>query len=744
VDGREIYEKLINIMRTYHPSGDFSAVFKAYETAAAAHASQKRKSGEPYIVHPLEVAVILAQLEMDRETIVAAILHDVIEDVAGYTYATVADGFGEEVAGLVDGVTKLTNSDYIGSRDDEQAENYRKMFLAISTDIRVIIIKIADRLHNLRTLEYMSPEKRKRKAQETLDIYAPLAHRLGISKLRVEMEDLAFRYAMPEEFAELGAKISKKQSERDAFIQNIVEEIKAKIESAGIDGRVEGRPKHFFSIYKKMVGKRKALDEIFDLFALRVIVKDIQECYSCLGIIHEMYKPMPDRFKDYIAMPKQNGYQSLHTSLMREGEPFEAQIRTEDMHRQSEYGVAAHWKYKEGRNARNDKGRELTDDEKSEEKLTWLRQILELQRDMADNGEYVEALKFDLNVYQHHVYVFSPKGKVVSLAVGATPVDYAYAIHSAIGNMMVGAKINGKIVPFETALNSGDRVEILTSQNSRGPSRDWLKFVKTSQAKSKIRQWFKKEDREASVSRGKEALEKAARQKGAALSELTKPTYIKIVLNRYSLLDWEAVCAAVGRGIVREGNIINRIYEEWQKDSLAEEMFETARRALEAPLHDYRSQKTLKGGVIVKDYGAVEARFPKCCGPMPGDEIVAYVTRGNGVTVHRTDCPNILHMPDLERARMHEAEWAATAGAATKGEFAVDVAVTCDRFVKTPTEIISVLAAEGAEMRSINRAAKQEDAFACGMKVSSKEQYEKVCQKLMGIPYVVEVSRITG
>jgi len=461
--GQELFDRLLLNMKRYHPSDDFSVVEKAYQLAEAAHGEQLRVSGEPYIIHPLSVAVILSELELDRETIAAGLLHDVVEDTL-YEYKDIAEMFSEEIAHLVDGVTKLEKLEY-SSIEEQQAENYRKMFLAMSSDIRVILIKIADRLHNLRTMKVMPPEKQKIKAQETMDIYAPLSHRLGITKIRYELEDLSFRYMNPEAYYDLKDKIQQKQSEREKFVQGIVEELRGKIQEAGIDGFVEGRPKHFFSIYKKMVGQNKTLDQIYDLFAVRAVVSNVRDCYEVLGIVHEMYKPIPGRFKDYIAMPKSNMYQSLHNTLIGPGgEPFEVQIRTREMHRTAEYGIAAHWRYKEGGEA----DAQMSDEDRAEAKLSWLRQILEWQREMSDNREYLDALKFDLNVYKDHVYCFSPKGEVISLINGATTIDFAYAIHSAVGNKMVGAKVNNRIEPIEYQLKTGDRVEILTSQNSKG------------------------------------------------------------------------------------------------------------------------------------------------------------------------------------------------------------------------------------------------------------------------------------
>ena len=477
----QLYKELIDKIKTYHPSDDFSMVEKAYKLAVEAHKEQKRKSGEPYIIHPLKVAYILAELELDMETITAGILHDIIEDTP-YTYEDIAHLFSEEIAALVDGVTKLGKLSYT-TKEEAQAENYRKMFLAMAKDIRVILIKLADRLHNMRTLNYMTPEKQREKAQETLDIYAPLAHRLGISKIRSEMEDLCFKYLNPDAYFDLAAKIQKKKEERDQFVQSMVQELQTKMNEAGIKGKVYGRTKHFFSIYKKMVNQNKTLDQIYDLFAIRALVDSVKDCYAVLGIVHTAYTPMPGRFKDYIAMPKPNMYQSLHNTLIGpHGQVFEVQIRTWEMHRTSEYGIAAHWKYKEGR--ANEKSSKA---QKSEEaKLAWLRQIMEWQKDMSDNKEYLDTIKLDLNIYSTQVYAFTPQGDVIQLTKDSTPIDFAYMIHSAVGNKMVGARVNNKIVPLDHKIQNGDIVEIITSQNSKGPSRDWLNIVKSTQAKNKI------------------------------------------------------------------------------------------------------------------------------------------------------------------------------------------------------------------------------------------------------------------
>ena len=517
-----LYKSLIERVRKYHPSADVSMIEKAYHIARDAHKGQTRKSGEEYIIHPLWVGIILAQLEMDKETIVAGILHDVVEDTV-MTDEEIRQEFGDEVALLVDGVTKLGQLSYSADKLEVQAENLRKMFLAMAKDIRVIIIKLADRLHNMRTLQYMRPEKQLEKAKETMDIYAPIAQRLGISKIKTELDDLALKYSQPEVFNDLVKQINARKTEREEFVQQIVDEVSTHMKNANIDAEVNGRVKHFFSIYKKMVNQDKTVDQIYDLFAVRIIVDSVKDCYAALGVIHEMYTPVPGRFKDYIAMPKANMYQSLHTTLMSSiGQPFEIQIRTKEMHKTAEYGIAAHWKYKESEDGKK------SVEAKEEEKLSWLRQILEWQRDMSDNREFLNLLKGDLDLFAEDVYCFTPNGDVKNLPNGSTPVDFAYAIHTAVGNKMVGARVNGKLVNIDYKIQNGDRIEILTSQNSKGPSRDWLSIVKSTQAKNKINQWFKKEFKEENIVRGKEMLATYCKAKGFVLSDLMKPKYMQI------------------------------------------------------------------------------------------------------------------------------------------------------------------------------------------------------------------------
>lgn len=743
----QLYDELIAEIKRYHPSKDLSLVERAYKLAREAHGEQKRKSGEPYIIHPLCVAKILAELELDLESITAGLLHDVVEDTK-YTLAQISEMFNPDVALLVDGVTKLSNIEY-SSREEMQAENYRKMFLSMAKDIRVILIKIADRLHNMRTLKYMRPEKQKEKAQETLDIYAPLADRLGISKIKTELEDLCLRYLDPEAYYDLVDKINRKQSEREEYVNKIVEEIKEKCEEAGIKNcTVYGRPKHFFSIYKKMHTKNKTLDQIFDLFAVRVLVDSVKDCYAVLGVVHEAYTPMPNRFKDYIAMPKANMYQSLHNTLIGpDGMIFEIQIRTYEMHRTAEYGIAAHWKYKKGIT-------EGVEDSSEDAKLSWLRQILEWQKDMSDNHEFMDTIKTDLDAFSDNVFCFSPSGEVISLAEGSTPVDFAYAIHSAVGNTMVGARVNGRIVNFDYVIKNGDRVEIVTSQNSRGPSRDWLKFVKTSQAKSKINQWYKKINKEENIVRGKELLEKEAKRKGYNITDLLTPKAMEAVQIRYSFKDWDSVCAAVGHGGLKEGQVINKLHEEYQaevkRNKTAQELLKEQEEAIKAKIEADSAapqvqKKRSKSGIYVHGVGDIEVRFSKCCSPVPGDEIVGFVTRGRGVSIHRTDCINIINLNEEERARLLEAEWTIDR-ADSGGRFKADIRIFAEDRDGLTLDILKVVIDEGLSVLNVNgRSLKNGTAVVdLSLKISGVDQLEILCKKIMNISGIDNIERVNS
>ncbi len=739
-DPDELYRMLIGRIRKYHPSTDVSMVEKAYRIAKNAHEGQCRKSGEPYIIHPLWVAIILADLEMDKETIVAGMLHDVVEDTV-MTEEGIKEEFGEEVALLVDGVTKLGQLSYSSDKLEVQAENLRKMFLAMAKDIRVIIIKLADRLHNMRTLQFMRPEKQKEKAKETMDIYAPIAQRLGISKIKTELDDLALKYSQPEVFYDLVDQINARKTEREEFVQQIVKEVSQHIKNAGIKAKINGRVKHFFSIYKKMVNQDKTVDQIYDLFAVRIIVDSVKDCYAALGVIHEMYTPIPGRFKDYIAMPKANMYQSLHTTLMSSvGQPFEIQIRTQEMHKTAEYGIAAHWKYKESNDGKkNVKAQE-------EEKLNWLRQILEWQRDMSDNREFLSMLKGDLDLFAEDVYCFTPNGDVKSLPNGSTPVDFAYAIHSAVGNKMVGARVNGKLVNIDYKIQNGDRIEILTSQNSRGPSRDWLNIVKSTQAKNKINQWFKKEFKEENIIRGKEMVAAYCKAKTITLSDIMKPKYQEVVQKKYGFRDWDSVLAAIGHGGLKEGQVVNRLVEEYGKEHKQEITDEVVlEKVAEAAKNKVHIAKS-KSGIVVKGIDDMAVRFSRCCNPVPGDEIVGFVTRGRGLSIHRTDCVNMLHLTEAERARLIDAEWESDVAEKAGGQYLAEIKMYAHDRQGLLMEMSKIFTECKIDVKSMNvRTSKQGTAtIEAGFIVHGREELSLVVKKLRQLEGVIDIERAVG
>lgn len=737
-DPKKLYEMLIARVRKYHPSADITMIEKAFDIAYHAHEGQYRKSGEAYIIHPLWVGIILAELELDKETIVAGILHDVVEDTV-MTEEEITEVFGEEVALLVDGVTKLGKLSYSSDKLEVQAENLRKMFLAMAKDIRVILIKLADRLHNMRTLEFMRPEKQMEKAKETLDIYAPIAQRLGISKIKTELDDLSLKYSKPEVFFDLVRQINARKTEREEFVDHIVNEVHEHMQNAHIKCEVKGRVKHFFSIYKKMVNQDKTVDEIYDLFAVRIIVDSVKDCYAALGVIHEMYTPVPGRFKDYIAMPKPNMYQSLHTTLMSSvGQPFEIQIRTSEMHKTAEYGIAAHWKYKES----NDGKKSVETQE--EEKLTWLRQILEWQQD-TDNREFLSLLKGGLDLFAEDVYCFTPNGDVKNLPNGSTPVDFAYAIHSAVGNKMVGARVNGKLVNIDYKIQNGDRIEILTSQNSRGPSRDWLNIVKSTQARNKINQWFKKELKEENIIRGKELLAAYCKAKSLVLSDLTKPKYMQVVQTKYGFREWEGILATVGHGGLKEGQVINRLLEEYQKDHKEvltdEKIIERVNEATKNKAHVSKS----KSGIVVKGIDDMAVRFSRCCNPVPGDEIVGFVTRGRGMSIHRTDCVNIINLSEAERIRLIDAEWEASI-TEERGQYLSGIKLYANDRQGLLMEVSKVFTENKLDISSINtHLSKQGVAtMELGFIISGRDELTRVVEKLRQIPGVIDIERTAG
>ena len=738
----ELHRDLLERVRKYHPSDDLTLIENAYKLASKAHEGQKRKSGEPYIIHPLYVAIILADLELDQETIAAGLLHDVIEDTI-YSKEEIEEYFGSDVALLVDGVTKLEKlklsgdySDKTKAQQEMQAENLRKMFLAMVKDIRVILIKLADRLHNMRTLQYQPQDKQKRIAQETLDIYSPIASRLGISKIKVELDDLSLKYLKPEIYDDLVGKVAERKSEREEFVRSIAVEVSDHIREAGIEARVDGRVKHFFSIYRKMVNQHKTMDEIYDLFAVRIIVNTVKDCYAALGVIHEMYKPIPGRFKDYIAMPKANGYQSLHTTLIGpNGQPFEIQIRTFEMHKEAEYGIAAHWKYK----ARSD-GKKV--DEAEQEKLLWLRQILEFQQSMSDNSEFMQLLKSDLDLFSDSVYCFTPQGEVKNLPAGSTPIDFAYAIHTAVGNKMVGSRVNGKLVTLDYEIQNGDRVEIITSQNSKGPSLDWLSICKSASAKNKINQWFKKDQKEENIVRGKELMAAYCKAKSINLSDILQTPYQETVMKKYGFREWDAVMAAIGHGGLKEGQIVNKLTELFNRDHenhLTDE--EILQRVEENASKSPRIQG--RGAITVKGIHDVDVHFARCCNPVPGDEIIGFVTRGRGVTIHRTDCLNIMNLPELDRLRLIEADWEEGDDTRRDNAFEAEINIYASDRGGLLSDISRIFADKGINILAINtRTSKQGFAtLNVSFQVSGRQELSEVTEKLRQVRNVIDITR---
>ena len=733
----ELFGKLIAQIKTYHPSDDLALIRKAYELAADAHKDQRRRSGEPYIIHPLCVALILANLEMDKETIIGAILHDIVEDTE-ITLEQVAEQFGDEVALLVDGVTKLTQLSWNADKVEIQAENLRHMLLAMAKDIRVILIKLADRLHNMRTLEYMTTAKQAEKARETMEIYSPLAARLGISKIKIELDDLSLKYLEPDAYNEIVQKLASTQEQRDEFIEQIIGEMREGLEKAGIQMQIYGRVKHLFSIYKKMRNKAKTLDQIYDLFAVRIIVEDLKDCYASLGVIHEMYTPIPGRFKDYIAMPKPNMYQSLHTTLISNtGVPFEVQIRTYSMHRTAEYGIAAHWKYKE-----SGSGKSATDSELA--KMNWLRELLEWQNDLSDNREFLTSVKDEFNLFSDSVYCFTPEGDVKSLPAGSTPIDFAYSIHSAVGNKMVGARVNNQLVPIDYKLNNGDRVSIITSQNSTGPSRDWLKIVKSSRARNKINAWFKSQFKEENIQRGKEAVDRYCRAHNTSFSELNRPEFIEVVLRKYGFNDWDSLLAAIGHGGLTEKQVVNRLMDEQRRREEKNVTDADVLTALEEKGDRPVRKEHGKGGIVVRGVDDLAVRFSKCCNPLPGDEIVGFVTRGRGISIHRTDCVNIIALPEAERTRLIPAEWQAEENEDTK--YRTEIRIIAKNRVGLFVDISKVFTERGIDMLSINtRTSKQGIATVnLTFDVGGVEELKSLFEKIRQIDNVMEIERSAG
>ena len=722
---KKIKENCVNI--------NMDMVDKAYNLAFEAHKEQKRDSGEPYIIHPIEVATILAELGMDTSTIVAGLLHDVIEDTE-YTYDDIKNLFGEEVANLVSGVTKITKMEY-KSKEEQQADNFRKMLLAMADDIRVIIIKLADRLHNMRTLKYRKKEKQKKTAMETLDIYAPLAHRLGISKIKWELEDLSFRYLHEEEYYDLVKQVAEKRTEREIYIKKIIEDMYNKLEEAGIDSDIDGRPKHFFSIYKKMVTKNKSIEQIFDLTAIRVLVNTVKDCYEVLGIVHTIYKPIPGRFKDYIAMPKPNMYQSLHTTVIGpQGKTFEIQIRTFEMHRTAEYGIAAHWKYKEGDNNGETKEKNF------ESKLVWLRDMLEFQKETADAQEFIEGFKIDL--FTDEIFLFTPKGVVIDLPNGATPIDFAYRIHTDIGNKCVGAKVNGKIVPLDYKLKTGEIVEVLTSNNAKGPNMDWLNIAKSNQAKSKIRSWFKKAKKEENISKGKELFEKELKKQGVHFADIAKgETYEKFV-KRNNINGMDDLYALIGFGAISASSFIWKLKDENQsKDEKVIE--ENTNKIIEDNISKAQRNKIDQTvGITVKGVDNLMIRFAKCCNPVPGDDIMGYITKGRGISVHRADCGNLKNLIMEDGDKVVDVSWGTSNGRA----YIAEIQVKAEDRSGLLTDIMGIISELNLQLNALNaKSAKGSMAYVnIKVKIDTVELLRDLMKKIRHLKGIIDVYRVNN
>lgn len=719
-------ENLLLRIEQYNPNADMQLIIKAYNFAEAAHESQVRNSGEKYFVHPFQVALLLADLNMDTATIIAGLLHDVIEDT-NISYDKIKEEFGEEVADLVDGVTKLKKLQY-KTKQENQAENLRKMVIAMAKDIRVIIVKLADRLHNMRTLEYMTDEKKKEKAIETLEIYAPIAHRLGISKIKWELEDLSLRYLDPENYYSLVEKVSKKRLEREAFIKQITDELYEKLGEMSIKCEISGRPKNFYSIYKKMMYQGKAFEQIYDLTAVRVLVDNIKDCYGALGIVHTLWKPLPGRFKDYVAMPKPNMYQSLHTTVIgSKGEIFEVQIRTYEMHRTAEYGIAAHWKYKEG----YAKGNNFDD------KLTWLRQLLEWQTDLNDPKEFMETLKIDF--FTDEVFVFTPKGDVINLPDGSTPIDFAYRVHTDVGNKCVGAKVDNRIVPLNYKLKNGNIVEVITSANSSGPSRDWLKLVKSSQAKSKIKQWFKLKERDLNIAKGKDALEREIKRLGYRPSDILVDDWLKNVAGKVSISSIEDLYASIGYGSITINQVISKL-----KEIYSEHFKPSEKEIVESKIQKSQSKSKPRPthGIVVKDIDNVKIKFSKCCNPVPGDDIIGFITRGRGVSIHRTDCPNLSTILEGQEERSIEVSW----DIEKKSSYSAEIQIRATDRPGLLAEVALRVNDADVGLLSLNARTNKDKSVMINMtlEIHDKEQLNDLMKRLRRIGNVFDVYRVTA
>lgn len=720
-------EQVIEQIQTYQPDAPVHLVQEAYGIAHNAHNGQKRISGEEYIHHPLGVAKILAELQIDAVTISASLLHDVVEDT-DFSLEELEKQFGKEIAMLVDGVTKLSRIEY-KSKEEQQLENLRKLFLAMAKDIRVVMIKLADRLHNMRTLKYMPEEKQRKVAQETLEIFAPLAHRLGMSNIKWELEDLAFRYLEPDKYYELVEKVKQKRKERELLISSAIEILQERLHSVDIQADIQGRPKHFFSIYKKMLKGNKDVSEIYDLSAIRIVVDTVKDCYGALGVVHTLWKPLPLRFKDYIAMPKSNMYQSLHTTVIStEGQPLEIQIRTQEMHRISEYGIAAHWRYKEG-----NKGASKDFDEK----LSWLRQLLEWQQDLRDPREFMETLKLD--VFADEVFVFTPKGDVIDLPAGSVPVDFAYRIHTDVGHRCVGARVNSKIVPLEYKLVNGDIVEIITSRQGNGPSRDWLNIVGSSDTRNKIRQWFKKEKREENILKGRELIEKECKKLGYDWKELNKGERLNEITKKLNISgNADDLFAALGYGGATAHAVMAKFIEIYKKEQREATPPDVSKLLSELKPKSMKSKSS--HGILVEGEAGLMVRLARCCNPVPGDAIVGYITRGRGVSIHRADCTNILKQPD-EYARMIEVSWDID----TDSVYRVAVEVHCVDRAGMLSDILMLISESKTNVSSVNaRAQKNKTAtITLSLDISNLTHLEHIMTKIRRLRDVYSVHRAT-
>ena len=718
--------KLLKLVRRYNKSQDLSLIEKAYELAVEKHAGQTRQSGEPFVSHPIQVAMILAEMELDVQSIAAALLHDVVEDT-DVTSEEIRRDFGDSVALLVDGVTKLGKIPYT-SKEEQQVENLRKMFFAMAKDIRVIVIKLADRLHNMRTLKSMSEKQQREKARETLEVYAPLAHRLGMSKIQWELEDLALRYIDPIGYYEIVDKIAQKKDEREEYINKIIGIIREKLDAAGVHAEIYGRAKHFYSIYRKMFMQNKTIDELYDLFAVRVIVDTVADCYTVLGTVHDLFTPLPRRFKDYIAMPKPNMYQSLHSTLIGpNGTPFEIQIRTWEMHHTAEHGIAAHWKYKEGKSG----------EDEMDSKLEWIKQLLEIQKDLSGAEDFMQMLKIDM--FSDEVFVFTPRGDVISLPVNSTPIDFAYAIHSAIGNKMTGAKVNGKIVTLDYTLQNGDIVGIITTEG-HGPNRDWLKICRTSQARNKINQWFKKVNREENIVSGREHIEKELKKIGAPSNYLTDENFVVPILRKYGFNNIDDMLAGVGYGSVNANKFVTRFIEACKRKLVENTSSDHTNLMLTTVK---TTSKPNTSGVVVEGIDNCLVRFSHCCNPVPGDEIVGYVTRGRGVAVHRRDCINIVNAarnPD-ELQRFISVKWAGEA--VTESSFQAMLYITAGDRSSLLIDIMSAIADVKVPVTNVNaRTGKNNLAIIeITMEISNTRQLDTTAKRIKQVDGVVSVVR---